>query len=317
MRLTHAKLLRARGVDLAFGVDAPGVVVVTGPAVSGKTAVLESIIAVKEAAGGYGPAPTVTDYLSPGEPGSIEIGIELDEPEQVSAGAATRKLTPGWDLGVAGPQALAPAPVRELLRRYHTAPSGWKMEYFNAGRQLTDAGSLRWADGTQRLSKRREKYGWVRQFLVDSSQADAASTLTSLREQGIVLGGDGRPRKNSFAEALAVLTPRLAWIGSEKAGPEWACLFARAPGRTVELAALSDSEKMCVLVAASFDALGLARSLVLIDLPEHGLHPEDQAAFFQGFCALFAEGQVIATTSSPAILRSIRREQVVVLGGSR
>jgi len=153
MKLAHVKLARARGVDLAFQVDAPGVIVVTGPAVSGKTTVLESIVAVKEAAGAYGAAPRVADFSAAGQPGSIEIGLQLDEAEQQTAGATARGLHLRWDLAVAGPQALAPTPVRELLRRYDTAPSSWKVEYFNAGRQLGDAGSLGWSEDTPVLDR--------------------------------------------------------------------------------------------------------------------------------------------------------------------
>lgn len=314
MKLRRVALQHVRGVTASFELDPGTPMVVTGPAASGKTTVLDSIAAVKEVAGGYGPPPLAREFQSAGRDSAIEVAFQLDEPEQRDADAPSRTLDLRWDLSLRGPQSIVAPATSELLRRYDVASSSWKAEYFNSARHLADTGSLSWTDPSARLVRRRDKYGWVRRFLVEAAQQDAGGTLTSLRERGIVLGGEALPRTQRFAEALSQLNPRLMWVGCEMRDTGWSCIFARRSGAEVELASLSDSEKMAVLVAGSFEALGLARSLILIDHPEQGLHPEDHMTFFQGLCSLFAEGQVVATTSSPAILRSLRREQVVVLG---
>lgn len=76
---------------------------------------------------------------------------------------------------------------------------------------------------------------------------------------------------------------------------------------------MSDSELQGFLFAGAFTWLGLNRSLVLIDTPELFIHPDDHARFFQAICDLGKDNQIIAATSSPAILASVSADQILDL----
>jgi predicted ATP-dependent endonuclease of OLD family len=81
----------------------------------------------------------------------------------------------------------------------------------------------------------------------------------------------------------------------------------------VELGALTDGERAGLLVAATWVALGLERSLVLVDQAELHIHPEQQPAFFEGLASLLRRGQLVVSTTSPAILRNPSGAKVLVL----
>ena len=90
-------------------------------------------------------------------------------------------------------------------------------------------------------------------------------------------------------------------------------MFARAGGGEVELRDLSDGERAVVLFAAAFERLGLERSVVLIDMPELMLHPEEHVRVFDGLASMLVEGQLIVATTSPAILRAVASNRVWLL----
>jgi hypothetical protein len=205
------------------------------------------------------------------------------------------------------------------------APTSWKVEYLHAGRRLSVgspgpvSASARPPAGAERIGAGSMKYDFVRGYLQGAAFAHASQVVGALDEHGLVLAPEQRSVLAGFGARLAQLTDKLLWLGVRQAGSTARCLFARRAGRgprEVELSELSDSERMLVLLAATTEALGLSRSLVLIDAPELGLHPEDQARMFEGLQSMMFEGQLIAVTTSPAILRSVPADQVVVLQGS-
>ena len=123
--------------------------------------------------------------------------------------------------------------------------------------------------------------------------------------------------RSRFSHALELLAPSLRWDGSDGGqGRAAAVWFVRPKGPRMLLEHLANSERSAVLIAAAWCVLGLERALVLIDHPEHGLHPEQHAAFFDGLSALMSKGQLIAATTSPAILRMTSRRQLLVLGAA-
>src|SRR5258706_14717461 len=78
--------------------------------------------------------------------------------------------------------------------------------------------------------------------------------------------------------------------------------FVTAAGSTCDLDELSASERQGVLFAATFRRSGVRGSLVLIDTPELQLHPDDHARFFAALQRLEPGNQILAATTSPAIL---------------
>lgn len=312
MKLVALALSNVRNVTLEAAFRPTGPTVFTGPGASGKSTVLDALAAMKEAAGAYGAPPRTVDFRVGDGAGSITLDVELDERERASIGRPASALRLAWDLTQRGPQELAPLPLKDTLRRFDPSPQEWKAELFHAERSLCDVPGANVRESSYRLAKHPLKYGWVRRFLVDATTVAATETEARLRSTGIALAGEGNVAQSGFAAAVAALSPRLRFVGCEHRG-EWQCWFARPKGPAIELAQLSAGEKAVVLVAAAVEALGLHRSLVLIDHPEKDLHPEDHTHFFDGLCGLISEGQIVATTTSPALLRSVPRERIIVV----
>ena len=213
-----------------------------------------------------------------------------------------------------GPQSLVSLSMGAFLRRYDVSPTRTTLEYFHAGRGITDIreGNI---DGSIRLTRQSMKYAFVRRYLEELVQEEAASALVGLRVDGIVMASGNAAGRSRFSHALSILAPKLRWEGAEREAEGWAVWFVRPTGPRVELANLADSEKAAVLFASSWAALGLGQSIAVVDHPEQGLHPEQHVAFFEGLKTLFHDGQLIAAMTSPAILRAASRSCVVVLGG--
>lgn len=325
MKLTRVELKGVRNLpNLELPLVSPGdePFVVTGPAGSGKTSFLEAIAAAKEASAPYGLAPDAASFRSrTRHDGHLAIDWQLAPDERKAVGARGDTVATRWSLADGPPQQLLDPDLRAFLGGYSKRSDRFKVEYFHAGRAsgwdtLEAPIGSDVAEGGRRLTRHPRKYAWVRTFLEQSGQADAQGFADDVRQYGVAMSGTVQGRLDGFGKSLATLTGRLRWVGLRRQVDRVRCVFARKGDGEVELEGLTDSERVFVLFAATFEALGLRRSLILIDLPEIAVHPEDQAAFFQGLAALAREGQIIAATTSPAILRNVPRERVLVLGGA-
>ncbi len=293
----------------------PGPFVITGRAVSGKTTLLEAILAAKEACAAYGPPPRAADWFDDPSSGRIELrwhteGTSAQDQACIWAPADPRAAT------------LTPDRLRATLRAYSRESSAWKVEYFHADRRLdpgrpTDELSpLPPPLGAERIGTGAAKYNFVRAFIVSSAFGHATGLVRDLQESGLMLA-DGTPSPASrFGARLGQLTDRLLFLGVREGNGELRCLFSRRAARghrDVELAQLTDSERMLVLYAATFEAMGLERALVLIDGLELHLPPEDQIRALEAWRSWTSAGQLIVSTTSPALLRAVSADQVLVL----
>jgi predicted ATPase len=317
MKLSAIRLINIRGVhlDVTLG-NAP--LIVTGPPGSGRTTVLEAIVATKENAGAYGMAPRARDFAR--GTGQIELRWEVELFEQQSLGVPSSEVVLSWDLARSWPQGLANPTVADWLRQYSTSPTRWKMEYLHATRTLPDGPSVPAArvEPALRLTRDASKYAFVRPYLEQVAREESASALASLKSDGIVVADGLHKAGSRFADALSLLNPRLRWDGCEPSADDDArtkTWFVRPVGPRVELGQLTNGEAMAVLVAAAWARLGLEHATLLVDHPEAHLHPEQHAAFFDALVALMRKGQLIVSTTSPAILRSAGAAKVVVLEG--
>jgi hypothetical protein len=291
--------------------------VVTGPTASGKTRLLEAVIAAKEACGGYGVHPVASDWFADPSHGTIELTWRSGETADPRAPLVSR-----WEPAAPKASHQTDGALKLALREFSPSPTQWKLEYMHATRQLDVSRSEQpqlgdRPQGYARIAQANDKYAFVRRYLKSNGVSASLTTESVLAERGLVLSADRAPPHAGFARTLANLTDKLQWIGVRMDGARPGCIFARRARNghvTLELRELSHAERMLVLYAATIDALGLARSLVLIDCPELHLHPEDQIRLMEGLRAVLAEGQLIVATTSPAILRSVASGQVVVLG---
>lgn len=310
MRITRVKLLGVLGApdaELSFGSQGAAPFVITGPSGAGKTRTLEAIVAAKEHLGAYGLPPRAERWRG-SDDGRIEIDMQID-------GTALRGV---FELGAGQRSEAAPVRVAHALSRWGRGVEHPKAEYFHAGRLAdcdgwSSAGPIDDMPGA-RLTRAGRKYSWVRSMLEQCSRATAARAIDTLAERGIALGVPDD--LGGFSSRLAKLTDRLKWLRVVEANEGPRCMFAR-PGGEVELADLSDGERAVVLFAAAFERLGLDKSVVIIDLPELMLHPEDHVRVVDGLAGMLTEGQLIIATTSPAILRAVPSSRVWSLQSTR
>lgn len=321
MKITSITCSGLRGVpDRRFDFTNPATgqpldaVLITGPMGSGKTRLLEAIMAAKEDVQPYAFRPSASAWLRPGEDvAKITVDWWLTEDERQNTGAAREKITSETILGTTVFGVLEHDPALQMiLGQYDQHPSVGKLEYFHARRHLPPSsaalGRPRDVDAERRvrLDKRDDKYMGLRQFLVelcvglhetadepDADQAGAARFTKAFSElckgkvfEGISMARDGRIRVR----------------------------FRGAGGEEFDLDELSDGEKQAAIFAGTFLHLGLNHSVVFIDRPELHVSEGDAPAFFSAIGRLGHDNQVFAATGSPGVLAAAAPYQVIRLG---
>lgn len=303
--LSGIRSLRRVRLDLPPGTT----ICVTGESGAGKTSVLEAILAARSAFVRGGREPEPAAFRGRSGDASVELTWALEPHE---ADGATEFVTT-WRPGGAS---------TELPPRLADRVSATRVHYFDAHRlgpplppiavrSAEDRPPDSRAEG-DRWAPSDRKYAWVERWMLARWDARAAALSDQVAAQGIALAErDASP----FARAIERLCPRaragrpVTRRGVRLAG------FLRADGAEPAYAELTTSERMGVLFAAVLEAAELSstRSLVLVDTPELGLHPSEHAAFLAALGELVGDGTIVAATSSPAILRAMPRERVIVL----
>jgi hypothetical protein len=307
VKIVRATFLSVRGVpdgtyDLAHPTTgAPhGMVLVTGPEASGKTRFLEGILATKEAIGPYGPMSAGEAWLRPGSQlAKVMLSFALDEEERQYVGTS--------DSVVDGEATFLRDRVRRdadeglvaLLARYEHGPGAGKVEYFPASRRLSPLGPFH---GTgvieqrlQRISKEPTKYGFVVRFLRELPQNPA-------------------PQK-AFAKCLEGLSPSCRYV-PDAPGPGLPRCFSSRGGPPANLSELSETEQQSVLLAATAVAIGLSRSLVLLDRPELCTSSGRAVSFVEALELLGQDNQIIMASSSSEFVAALPKANVIRLEGA-
>jgi len=282
-------------VDLATagGAIPHDLFLMSGPAASGKTRLLEAIVATFEAAAPYEGMVRASDWISnPKESGRIAIGLSLDGAERTQAGGGTN-IAVRFESGRVVTDAASG--LSRLLQRYDHEDSTPKREYFPETRQIWTEGH---ADGLGALeqsllrgSKHPRKYSFVPRF------------LASLADDPI--------RSNRFATALNRLAPGLEYVPTNRQ-----YCFSSHKSAPVPVNRLSSSEADAVLICATAVMIGLNHSLVLLDRPELYVPPERIVAWTETLATLGTDNQWIVATNSPELLQSVGQNQIAWLGAS-
>lgn len=304
MKIQRATFIGVLGVpDLTVDVSdgrsgAPhGIVVVSGPAGSGKTRLIEALMAAKEAIRPYGPMATGAAWIRANAAAKILVTWHLDEAEKDFAGTSSQtaesevifypdRVTGESDEG-----------LKAVLGRYsHNAAYG-KVDYFPAERRIPTfppftglgAGEQRIA----RLVKDQRKYGFVLPFL-RTLDHDVA-------------------RRDRFAATLAALSPTCRYT-ADTSGDAIARCFSSRGGDPVPVGQLSSTESDAVLFAATSAAIGLDHSLVFADRPD--LHREELEGFVDALASIGQDNQLWITGGArlaSAALASARGAHVITL----
>ncbi len=307
MKIVRATFLGIRGVsDGTYDFTHPttgapnSLVLVTGPEASGKTSFLEAIVAAKEAIGAYGPmSPGATWIASGGVIAKVMLSFALDDDERHYVGTS--------ESVVDGEATFLPERVRRdadeglvaLLARYEHGVKCGKMEYFPSSRRILPLGPFH---GTgvveqrmQRASKEITKYGFIVRFLRELNQLPAA--------------------QKAFAEHLARLSPTCRYVPSEPNSGLPRCFATRGiAGAT--MSELSETEQHCIIFAATAVAIGLSKSLILIDRPEASTSPSRAGAFLEALSMLGDDNQIIMASFSNEILAAVPRTNIIRLEGT-
>jgi energy-coupling factor transporter ATP-binding protein EcfA2 len=333
MKIARLRAQGFRGLpDHAFSFTRPGssapldVVIVTGEPGSGKTTLLEAIIAAKEDVGAYGTPPPQATYLRDGVPTArLEATWLLSANEAHRAGLNERMVSTTSVFGEGAPPLPEhPTGLRGLFREYSRDATRGKVEYLHAERTLPPGRGVRYrgdlataADARMRLTTSGEKYRSLRDYLVARVQEGSASLVTTLRERGIALRTTQLDAEHRLRAILRPFLPELEFAGIATEGDGYRVLFQTRGGSVVDLDSLGTSERHALLVALTFERLGLNHSLVLLDGPELHVHARRQADFFALVVALGPDNQTLAATTSHGILSAARPEQIIDLSRLR
>lgn len=271
-------------------------VAVTGGSGSGKTRLLEAIVAAKEAVASSGatlkPRHWVRDGLAAAR---ISLVWAFDDEERMYGGLTERLVATEVVFSASAPQPetdeddVASIVLARYAQAIGSTPAMFgvsgKLEYFWAGRALPSAtrGSL--DEGAQRpLRGARDNAKYA--FVSDLSVTIAAST-----------------RRPVFEALLATFADGLRY-DPELAGRGLPC-FLTACGARCRASELGTTETNALLVAAVGAAIGLDRSVVLVDRPDRTR---------DAWRSIGTGTQIIAATAAPEMLRGLPRERVLDLG---
>lgn len=322
MKISSIAMSGVRGLpDRRFDFNNPttgqplDVVFLTGPMGSGKTRLLEALMAAKEDVMPYTFRPMAGDWVRHGEDtAKMTVEWRLNEDERASTGADQETIKSETILGktVFGILEHDPA-LQMVLGSYEHDPSVGKLEYFHAQRQLMQStaalGRTRDVDAERRLrlDKRPDKYAGLRQFLLE--------LCVGLHDPGEDDPAPGEEGAARFARAFSELckSKRFNGVSMMKDG-RMRVRFVGAGQVDVDLDELSDGEKQAVIFAATFLSVGLSHSVIFIDRPELYIAEGDVAAFFSAITRLGKDNQIFAATSSPSLLATAAAHQVIRLG---
>ncbi len=290
---------------------------VTGGPASGKTRLLEAIIAAKEDVGAYAARPPHASLVCEGHDGATLRATWLLSPwEQARAEVDDARVTTvsvfGEDKPVAHPEGLS-----ALFRADARASGSWKVEYFHAGRSLpAGAGEPPTSDGVEaplRLGTSVEKYRGVRAHLVEALLDDALALIARVRADGIALRAAGADTLTELRELVRPFLHGKVLDGIESARGGYRVRFRGRDGDVL------DSRRAVRGRAAGRSLrrhLPAARSRQRARLDRHAgapRAPETPRGFLLADRVAGQHNQIIAATSSTELLRGTPSEHVLAL----
>lgn len=295
-------------VDLTAGGPRPAdLLIIRGPEASGKTRLLELLLAGLEAIGPYEGIVRSSRWTDGERSARLELAFWFDERESREASAGPNPVRAVVDFEPDAVNVDAPRGVRRVLARYGHTPSHGKREYFPESRQRAwgarSDGLGELEQSLWRCSKDPQKYGFIPQFLALLPRDDA--------------------RRRSFAENLARLSPTVRYAPSptmksyrHRGIVESACFSARGQ-EGLYLSELSSSEADAVLVAATGALVGLSHSIVVLDRPELHADPDRLLDWVQALGSIGTDNQWIMATASDRLASSVPASHCVSLGEER
>lgn len=301
MKIQRAKFIGVSGVpdmtlDLTEGrTGVPhSLVAITGPGASGKTRMIEALIAAKEAIRPYGLMSAGASWIRGGASAKIYVTFYLDEGERDFANTSSPTLEGEVIFHPDRINAESDDGLRAVLGRYAHNPAHGKVDYFPAERRIPmfpPFGGL--GAGEQRpgrLTNDPRKYGFV------------LPLLRSFEHDGA--------RRDRFAASLEALSPTCRYVADTSGETIPKCFTSRG-GDPVTVGQLSQAESDAVIFAATAATISLDHSLVFIDRPD--LYVDDLDALLDGLVSLGKDNQLLVTGGAKMAAAAARRAHVVSL----
>jgi energy-coupling factor transporter ATP-binding protein EcfA2 len=274
---------------------AASIVLLTGPSGSGKTSLLDAIAAAKEDVAPWGARHSWSRVVRSGATAAkIRVEWEIDDEERRRLGFDASVVTSESIFSPTTPPGQGHDPRLEaLLERYDHDPKHGKMEYFFAERTLaTEAIGLSILDPSiqkrVRLDRDLRKYGALHKYLHEL-------------HLGLHERQDEPAGRERFAATFAKLCPSRRVLGLVRTTDRMELVFDGGGDGAIPIARLPHAEQQAVLFAATFELLGLNRSVVLVDGPE--LHQTVAATptFARAVAGLGADNQFVFATGAPSL----------------
>jgi hypothetical protein len=302
MKLRRVTTDGVRGLaDRAYDLTDPrsgaaaSVVVVTGPSGSGKTSLLDAIAAGKEDVAPWGARPSWSKVVRhAASAAKIKLEWELNDEERGRMGIEPRAIESESIFSPSTPPGQGHDPrLVALLERYDHDPAHGKMEHFFAERTLArEAVGLSLLEPSiqkrVRLDRDLRKYGALHKYLQEL-------------HLGLHERGGAPPGRERFAATFARLCPKRRVLGLTRTGDRMELMFDGEANGPLPIARLPHAEQQAVLFAATFELLGLSRSIVLVDGPELHQSPADVGALARAIADLGADNQTVFATGSAAL----------------
>lgn len=288
-------------------------IVIAGPAASGKTRLCEVMLAALETVGSYHGMVRASDWYGDAARGArVELGLWLDEGQLGSGGGSgdgngdsdgNGSRTTGMtsravvDFTSRGVSSTVDRAVARVLSRYDHDPAHGKREYFPEGRQRAwgarNDGLGAPEQSLLRSTKDPQKYSFVPRFLAD------------LRTDST--------RRKAFATRLELLSPTVRFTPAARGGDPTAC-FTNESRAGMLYDDLSSSEADAVLIAATAVMIGLHHSIVFLDRPELYVPSDRLFGWIQSLLQVGANNQWIIATSDEGLASAVDRSQLINLG---